>query len=692
MADYQEAMKNSKPFLKEQLQIRRKVQKAGRQLFHDMLQQWIRINLTIGLFYGILLVQTTLPLSVFVWYAALTFSNLTVLYWISPLDSKKTNSKKRLFHRNALILNLILTCLIWGSTSLLFMSNGYEQQMVTFTFLSLILICSVFATLMDLTIAITSIVCLIAPIIIKHLYLALQSHTPLDHYLAIGIVIIFLLMGGFMLVVNFLSNRLGMKLFRINYQNKLLRKKLRTIHATHEINIKERTDELQSSLHLVSYQSTHDLLTELPNERSLNEYTQEAIERAIRKHYKFALACFSLNGMEKIKVGLGYQASATIIKRVAQRLINYVSNKHSKYFISLSRQDIFTILIEPVSDVTEIEHSIKELFSVLHEPIYISDQALKLTGSVGVCVYPADGRELNTLITNAESARVLASKHGGNSMRIYHTVINADAYRQFNIENELYYALENNELSLHYQPFVDLQTDTIRGAEALIRWKNPMLGAISPVEFINIAEANGMILPIGEWVLLNACKQLKKLHTQGYKDFTMSVNLSAKQLTQKSLVEYIQMILKQLKLNPKYLKLELTESEAFQKEVIPIINQFTDMGISLVIDDFGTGYSDFTNFKFFKVGEIKIDKLFIQDLDVNMDSRHIVCNTIALAKRMNIACVAEGVENIEQLKFLKDNGCHSMQGYYFSKPLHAEDFEAYMLNYIKNGLNDKLLF
>jgi EAL domain-containing protein (putative c-di-GMP-specific phosphodiesterase class I) len=228
--------------------------------------------------------------------------------------------------------------------------------------------------------------------------------------------------------------------------------------------------------------------------------------------------------------------------------------------------------------------------------------------------------------------------------------------------------------TLNYQPFININNGCICGAEALVRWQSGVLGLISPLDFIPIAEMNGMIVPIGEWVLRSACQQLKIWQDNGYKSFSISVNLSAKQLEEKNLTNIITGILNELNLEPQYLELELTESEIFRKEAIPIIHQFTEMGISLAIDDFGTGYSEFSNLKLFKVNKIKIDKIFIQDIDVSIDSRNIVTNTISLAKRMKIQCLAEGVETKEQFNFLKQNGCDMIQGFYFSRPLSARDF------------------
>jgi len=381
--------------------------------------------------------------------------------------------------------------------------------------------------------------------------------------------------------------------------------------------------------------------------------------------------------MMKINDSIGHHAATTIINRISQRLSTLLQ-KNKKYFLSLSRQDVFIILVEQINNQAEIENLTQELFLILNNPVYVAKQSIKLTGSVGVSIFPENGRDVDTLITNAEAARALATRRGGNSFCIYHTVINAEAAKQLRIENLLYQAIENNELILNYQPFIDVSTGKVCGAEALVRWQNPTLGFVSPLDFIPLAEMNGMIIPIGEWVLKTACQQLKKWQNSGYKDFKISVNLSAKQLEHQNLIKNITRILHECKLEPQFLELELTESNAFQKEAIPIMNRLHEMGISLAIDDFGTGYSEFSSLKLFKINKIKIDKTFIQDIHASIDSRNIVSNTITLANRMNIECLAEGVETIEQLQFLKENNCKLMQGYYFSMPLNAKEFMAYL--------------
>ncbi|KTD68422.1 MULTISPECIES: putative bifunctional diguanylate cyclase/phosphodiesterase [Legionella] len=667
----------------EQHEINRKIEFETAKSFHSMVKLGAFANIFGAFLYVLAIYRTTQPTLIISWYTLLVIANLLNVLWALRFEYKHINREEILKCRKGFLYIVILICLIWSSIGILFMNDGIPQQMTTIVFLSAVLICFCFSTAIDLTMGIISIVCLLTPTLLYHLYLSIDSsaHSATSQ-ISMSIIGSFVVLGIFMLFACFVGNRIILKLFRLGYENALLSRKLEHMNASLERRVKERTMELEQSLKLVTYQATHDLLTDLPNERFLYEHINNVAEKAVKDHHKFAIACFSLNNMMKINDSIGHQASATIIHRVAQRFAR-LAEKNTKYFFSLLRKDVFVILIDPIIDMLEIEECTQDLFFVLENPVYVAQQELNLTASIGISVFPTDGRDVDTLITHAEAARTLATERGGNSVRVFNTVITADASRQLNIENQLYRAIENNELILNYQPFIDLRTGTVCGAEALVRWNNPVLGMLSPMEFIPLAETNGMILPIGEWVLSTACRQLKKWHHSGFK-LNISVNLSAKQLVQHDLVERIGQVLNSLKLSPKYLELELTESNAFQNEAIPIINKFTEMGIALAIDDFGTGYSEFGNLKLFKVNKIKIDKTFIQDIEVSIDSRNIVSNTIALAHRMNIDCLAEGVETLEQIKFLKENGCYIMQGFYFSKPLDVKSFSAFLKAHAKN--------
>ncbi len=667
--------------LSEQHEINQKIEFETSKMFHDLVKLGAFANIIGALFYILAIYNPAQKTLIFTWYSILVVVNILNILWSLRFEHEDVTHAKIREFRQGYFYIVSFICLLWGCIGILFMSEA-TQSMTTIIFLSAVLICFSFSTAVDLTMGLVSILCLLAPAILYHLYLTIPSAPTIEgaSHLNMPIIAAFVTLGLFMLIACFIGNKVIIKVFRLGYENKLLCQKFENINTLLEQRVKERTEALETSLKLVTYQATHDLLTELPNERLLYEHITAATERAMKNHYKFAVACFSLNGMVKINDSIGHQAATTIINRASQRLSHLLQQKKN-YFISLSRQDVFVILIEPISDVFEIENYVQNLFVILNNPIYVAKQSIKLSGSIGVSVFPDNGRDVDTLITNAEAARVLATQRGGNSVCIYNIVINADAARQLRIENMLYQAVEKNELILNYQPFIDLRTGRICGAEALVRWQNPVLGLVAPMDFIPIAEMNGMILPIGEWVLRAACQQLKKWHNSGFNTFKMSVNLSAKQLVQEDLVDCIAEILDTIKLSPQYLELELTESNVFNNEAIPIINKLAEMGIAFAIDDFGTGYSEFSNLKLFKVDKIKIDKIFIQDLNVNIDSRNIVCNTIALANRMHIDCLAEGVETEEQTQFLKENGCYIMQGYYFSKPLSAEDFFVFLKKY-----------
>lgn len=664
--------------LAEQQEIEQKIEIESVKFIHNLVRLGAFANILGGLFYITSIYNPAQKILIITWYTLLVAINLFNLAWGWRFERGPADYQGIMLCRKGYLYIVTAICLLWGSIGILFM-KGADQQMTTIIFLFAVLICFSFSTAIDLYLGIVSILCLLIPTIIYHCFLALPYLVYLGKipYQNTSLLTAFVVLGVFMLITCFLGNKIVIKLFRLGYENALLCRKMENINSLLEQRVQERTSELETSLKLVSYQATHDLLTELPNERMLYEKIIHATEDATQNHYKFAIICFSLNGMMKINDSIGHHAATTIINRISQRLSTLLQ-KNKKYFLSLSRQDVFIILVEQINNQAEIENLTQELFLILNNPVYVAKQSIKLTGSVGVSIFPENGRDVDTLITNAEAARALATRRGGNSFCIYHTVINAEAAKQLRIENLLYQAIENNELILNYQPFIDVSTGKVCGAEALVRWQNPTLGFVSPLDFIPLAEMNGMIIPIGEWVLKTACQQLKKWQNSGYKDFKISVNLSAKQLEHQNLIKNITRILHECKLEPQFLELELTESNAFQKEAIPIMNRLHEMGISLAIDDFGTGYSEFSSLKLFKINKIKIDKTFIQDIHASIDSRNIVSNTITLANRMNIECLAEGVETIEQLQFLKENNCKLMQGYYFSMPLNAKEFMAYL--------------
>ena len=299
-------------------------------------------------------------------------------------------------------------------------------------------------------------------------------------------------------------------------------------------------------------------------------------------------------------------------------------------------------------------------------------------------MYPDDGKDLDTLFKSADAAMYLAKQNGRNNYRFFTAEIQQRSSRILSLENALRYAYTRGELSLHYQPQIELESGKIVGIEALLRWTHPELGSISPGEFIPIAEESGQILLLGEWVLRTAAMRMKQWINMGFPPMSVAVNLSAVQFHHENLSNLVSTIIDEVQLPPWYLELELTESVAAQDplKAIEIMNKLSQKGIRLSIDDFGTGYSSLSYLKRFKVYKLKIDQSFICDIGIDVEDKAIVQTIIALAKSLGLKTIAEGVETKEQLDFLRENGCDEVQGYYFSKPLSVDDFENYIRNYL----------
>ena len=433
---------------------------------------------------------------------------------------------------------------------------------------------------------------------------------------------------------------------------------------------------------LVSYQANHDILTGLPNQRLLPQYIEATINAVKDTGNSFALVCFSLNRMEMINDSLGHHAGDSIIQSVASRLNELTSTvnneKGTQYIITISRKDTFNIIIAPI-DAGTVADQINALFLVLNEPFYLDKQGVKITASIGVSIYNKDGSDVETLLMSADAAMLQAKQIGGNRLEFYRPEINEQLPKQLELETDLHDALKNNQLQLYYQPLIDVKTGKPCGMEALIRWPHPQQGFISPMRFIPLAEETGLIVPIGEWIIREACEQTKKWHDMGFTTLKVAVNLSEKQLHQKDLIQMIKNILAETKFDPRFLEMEITETAILDDSVTAIIKEFSAMGISLAVDDFGTGYSGLSYLKRFSIDKLKIDQSFIRDIPENNDSITIVSAIIAMAKELDIHTLAEGVETKEQLQFLQSRNCDYIQGYYFSKPLEKTFMTEFLI-------------
>ncbi|EKD73064.1 MAG: hypothetical protein ACD_45C00473G0018 [uncultured bacterium] len=440
---------------------------------------------------------------------------------------------------------------------------------------------------------------------------------------------------------------------------------------------------------LVSHQANHDVLTNLPNQRLLPQYIQSAINAIKDTEDTFALVCYSLNRMEIINDSLGHSAGDMIIQSVAGRLNTLAllaKDDATQYFITISRKDTFNVLLVPVK-AENVESKVQKLFSILDEPFYVEKQGIKLTASVGVSIFGKDGKDVQSLLINADAAMLRAKQFGGNHLEFYRTEINAETPKQLELETDLHAALKNHQLLVYYQPLIDLQTNKICGMEALLRWPHPVHGFISPMHFIPLAEETGLIVPIGEWVLEEACKQTLIWQKMGFTSLKVAVNLAEKQLREKTLLFRMDQILKKTGFDSHFLELEITETAILDESVTRLIKEFNKRGLSLAVDDFGTGYSGLSYLKRFSIDKLKIDQSFVRDIPTSNDSMTIVSAIIAMAKELKIRVLAEGVETEAQLQFLREKECDFVQGYYFSKPIDAKSFTQLLLDHKQSGFS-----
>lgn len=421
-----------------------------------------------------------------------------------------------------------------------------------------------------------------------------------------------------------------------------------------------------------------DPLTSLPNKVQLHLRLEHDLLMMEKKHEQLAVLFIDFDHFKNINDTLGHAFGDELLIKVSKRLKSLI-----RPVDTLSRQggDEF-VMVLPSVRVDDAVHTAKRVLQTIEQPIVLQEHELVITASIGIALYPNDGKDVESLFKSADAAMYLAKKDGRNNYRFFTSEIQSRSARLLSLENALRYAHTRGELSLHYQPQISLKEGTIVGVEALLRWTHPELGTISPAEFIPIAEESGQILLIGEWVMRSAAMRMKQWIEAGFSPISVAVNLSAVQFHHTHLSHLVGTILDEVKLPAEYLELELTESVAAQnpEHAIATMNALVAQGIRLSIDDFGTGYSSLSYLKRFKVYKLKIDQSFIRDIHSDPEDKEIVKTIIALGKSLGLKVIAEGVETQEQLDFLKEHGCDEAQGYYFSKPLSVEDLEALRLH------------
>lgn len=339
--------------------------------------------------------------------------------------------------------------------------------------------------------------------------------------------------------------------------------------------------------------------------------------------------------------------------------------------------DEFTLILPQIKDKKYITGIARRIIKTFEKPIIINDEELYVTPSIGIAIYPIDGDDQNTIVKNADKAMYLIKEIGGNNYK-FHSSNNSDlSIKRFALTNDLRKALANEEFLVYYQPIVDINTGKIVGNEALLRWNHPRLGLVQPNEFIPIAEKTGLIVPIGDWVIRKACKQNKEWQDAGLQPMYISINLSARQFRQNNLVRNISKIITEIGIEPRWVRIEITESTAVKNVEFTIksLEQLHSLGINIAIDDFGTGYSSLNYLRRFPIHTLKIDRSFVKDINYSSEDKMIVSAILALAKSLKQEVVAEGIETTEQLDVLRAKGCHLIQGYLFSTPQPPKELE-----------------
>ncbi len=417
-------------------------------------------------------------------------------------------------------------------------------------------------------------------------------------------------------------------------------------------------------IHLAHY----DDLTSLPNRVFFHEMLNKTLHHSSRHKKMMAILFIDIDRFKNINDELGVAAGDLVLKEIANRFRTVL---RSGDILARLGGDEFIILLNDIGHPKFASPVADKLLQVCAEPIKIENHELMVTISIGICIYPNDGESLEDLQKNADIVMHNVKQSGGSVFQYFTREMSVEAHEHIKLEAALRKAISNNEFVLHYQPKLNLNDGSIAGVEALIRWENPELGLINPIEFIPLAEETGLIMQIGEWALREACKASKAWQQQGFEPVIVAVNLSPKQFQHQDIAKLVESILLEFSLDPKYLELEITETAMMSdvEATVSKLQRIKNSGVHISVDDFGTGYTSISYLKKFPISILKIDQTFIKGISYNQNDTAIISAVIALAHSLGMKVVAEGVETAEQLQYLADNGCDIVQGYYLSRPL-----------------------
>jgi len=442
--------------------------------------------------------------------------------------------------------------------------------------------------------------------------------------------------------------------------------------------IKDVTELKEAEAHL-NHLAKHDVLTNLPNRLLLLDRMEFLMSRLPWHERILAVMFLDLDRFKIINDTLGHDVGDQLLLTIASRLTKSV---RSGDIVARLGGDEFVVVLNDIAQKTDVAQVAKKIIDNMNVPVKLSGQEFVITTSIGISLYPTDGNDPHLLLKNADTAMYRAKDNGRNNYMFYSSHMNAEAREQMSLENDMRHGMERNEFVVFYQPLVSLSSGKIVGAEALLRWQHPTKGMMSPMKFIPLAEENGFIVTLGEFVLSSACCQLSKWHAEGFCDISVSVNIADRQFKYTNLLNIVKSNLTKYNLEPKFLDLEITEGVLMDQveHANEVLQEFKLMGVKLSIDDFGTGYSSLAHLKKFSVDTLKIDRSFISDIPIDKEDIAITSAILQMAKVLGLSVVAEGVETKEQVLFLQQKECEIMQGFYFSKPVPAEEFTNLLIN------------
>ena len=435
--------------------------------------------------------------------------------------------------------------------------------------------------------------------------------------------------------------------------------------------------ELKEANNKMHKMALYDALTGLANRRLFIDRLEQSLQAARRDKKKIALLFLDLDKFKRINDTLGHDAGDILLTSVAQRLKKCVRAKDT---VARLGGDEFTLLLTDIEDNLAATHVAQNILVALKEPIKLKKHEVIVSTSIGITIAPEDANTTEKLMKNADLALYRAKEQGRDCYHYFTEELNQRALQQLIWEQELRHAIQFDEFTLYFQPQIDLKTNEVVSVEALLRWHHPSKGLVRPLEFIDVAEETGLIIPMGRWVIRNACMQMKMLHDLTGKKLNIAVNLSVRQFEDPSLVDYISEVLNESGLNPHLLEVEVTESMLMDNldGVVKKLIELKRMGVSISIDDFGSGYSSLSYLKKLPVNTLKVDKEFVKDIPADFNNMEITSAIIAVAHKLNLKVIAEGVENAYQRDFLLVNQCDYAQGYFYSRPLSFEAFYDYL--------------